>query len=183
MPGTSARQHGRTPTSRDTRCMKRSNRCGNPDCPSQPEIVPDDSSASAEARVPCPDCGSKSRAVSIGVTDTAMATDKVSTIVKAQVAAGRGTAFYAEVLTTTATIPDTQPRLSLLGLDIRHEIIVRYSDLQDDPDGPCVIEVLIASTGAVIVSGVGETAGDALADVFEHMLPPDSQEYIDPEDA
>ena len=51
----------------------------------------------------------------------------------------------------------------------------------DDPDAACVIEVQ-TSAGELLVSGVGETAADALASLFEHMLPPSSSEYIDPND-
>lgn len=167
--------------------MTRSVRCANPECPLRPEIVPDDSRLTAEKRAPCPVCGSKSRAVSVSAADTAAATDSASaTVAHAGIAEAKAEAFDAQAQqTVTATIEasaEVHPKLrvSRLGLDITHEIIVRFSDLQPDPNGPCVIELLLASTGEVITSGVGDTAGDALAQLFNYMLPPDNNEYFDP---
>jgi hypothetical protein len=130
----------------------------------------------------------------VTVADFATATDSAhtgaggGTRAYTGVAEGTGTAHDAEAqLTGEATIeahaevaPRVELRISAFGLPVTHEVIVRYSDLQPGPDGPCVVEVVLMSSGEVIISGVGLTAGDAVAHLFEYMLPPSSSEYIDP---
>ena len=84
-------------------------------------------------------------------------------------------------LGATSEVSTPAGKLTLLGLPVTHELFVLFADLSDDPDAACVIEVQ-TSAGELLVSGVGETAADALASLFEHMLPPSSSEYIDPND-
>lgn len=123
------------------------------------------------------------------VSDRVRAVDSVSASVTADSVEARGETFDAAVqVSATATIdssakvlPRTTSRLTLLGLEVSHEVTITYADLQPDPDAACVIEVLSA-TGDLLVSGIGDTPADALAQVFEHMLPPSSSEYIDPDD-
>jgi hypothetical protein len=135
-------------------------RCGNYDCPVKPNL-PDEPSLTREQRTPCPACGSRTREFLVAVSLTAAA---VST-------------SPSETQSATGATAPVRPRLTLLGFDITHEVHVRFSELDEyESDGACVLEVVTAE-GEVLVSGVGENAADALAQVFERMLPPSSSEF------
>lgn len=68
-----------------------------------------------------------------------------------------------------------------LGLNVSHGVVVAWSNLDGQEDGPCVITLATVSR-QTIVTGVGETPGDALSQDFEHMLPPTSSEYLEPDE-
>ena len=55
------------------------------------------------------------------------------------------------------------------------------ADLEDAPESPCVAQVQDLD-GNVLVMGLGESAADAVAQLFEHILPPNSGEYLPPDD-
>ena len=84
-------------------------------------------------------------------------------------------------ITADGYVETAKPQLVVPGLDLSYGVRVLYADLTDEQDGACVIEVQDMD-GNRIVSGVGESAGAALASVFEYMLPPTSDEYLPPDD-
>lgn len=71
--------------------------------------------------------------------------------------------------------------LAFAGLEVTHEIAVRYVDLGEPPDPACLIEI-VSPDGIVLASGGGSTPADALSVMFERMLPPSSSEAHDPDD-
>jgi hypothetical protein len=183
----------------------RSSHCGNPNCPEQPEIIPDDSGVDPAQRPPCPVCGSKARVVRIAVH------------AHAGLAEGNGQAFDASPITSPALPPqpasrrrpqplpprrgrsaeppwttEVQPEvvpsrplgssmLSIVGLPVTTEYVIRYADLQPEPDAPCIFEICTLD-GQLLSSGAGLTPADALSVMFEQMLPPSSSERVDPDD-
>ncbi len=168
----------------DTAVMRSSRaRCGNPACPTKPVIEGEDDRTPYDQRQPCPVCQSRARLFARAVTDSVAAVDLVAT---STLSAGGPTAGVVAlsakgILGATGEVSTPAGKLTLLGLPVTHQLIVLFADLSDDPDAACVIEVQ-TSAGELLVSGVGETAADALASLFEHMLPPSSSEYIDPND-
>lgn len=84
-------------------------------------------------------------------------------------------------ITADGHVEAAKPRLVCPGLDLSYGVRVLYAELTDEQDGACVIEVQDME-GNLIVSGVGQSTGDALAMVFNHMLPPSSGEYLPPDD-
>lgn len=159
-------------------------RCGNPACPTKPIIEGEDDRTPYDQRRPCPVCNSRARLFARAVTDSVGAVDMVATAtlsVGGPNAAGAAALSAIATLTATGEVSTPASKVTLLGLPVTHELVVLYADLSDDPDAACVIEVQTAS-GELLVSGVGETAADALASLFEHMLPPSSSEYLDPDD-
>lgn len=171
-------------------------RCGNPQCPEQPEIIPDNSMLADEDRRPCPVCGSRARAVVVVIAENASMTHTIEPpawipqnhmrrpIPLPPVRRGR-TSSPPYPSDTTTKAPPTRSlgwsMLSLVGLPVTHEIFVRYADLQVDIDAPCVIEVC-SMGGEVLAHGGGLTPADALSAMFEQMLPPTSTEFIDTAD-
>lgn len=168
-------------------------RCGNPQCPGQPENIPDDSMLADEDRRPCPVCGSRARAVVVVITDNASLTDTIAPpawilqnhmrrpMPRPPVRRSRTSSPPFPCDTTTEAPPTRSlgwSMLSLVGLPFTHEIFVRYADLQVDIDARCVIEVC-SMGGEVLAHGGGPTPADALSATFEQMLPPTSSEFID----
>lgn len=160
-------------------------RCGNPACPTRPIIDGEDDRTPYDQRQPCPVCQSRARLFARAVTESVGAVDMVatSTLSVGGPVAGAGAAALSGsgTLTASGEVGAPASKLSLLGLPVTHELVVVFADLADEPDAPCVIEVQTAA-GELLVSGIGDTAADALAALFEHMLPPSSSEYIDPSD-
>jgi hypothetical protein len=64
-----------------------------------------------------------------------------------------------------------------MGLPVTHEIVVVYSDLSDQPDPACIIEVQ-SPTGELLAMGGGPTPADALLAMLERMLPDSSSQAI-----
>ena len=167
--------------------MSKTTRCGNPDCPTQPIIEPDDSGLPTERRSPCPECGSQARSVSVTINSpvavaSATAPDSVQiTAEDSGTLTGHESVAYLAVTATiiaNSEVTTAAPRLTLLGLDVSHEIVVKFADLQPEPDSPCIIEIQ-DSEGRLLAMGAGETPADALSVMFEQMLPPTSSEHRD----
>lgn len=164
-------------------------RCGNIECSEQPEID-EPSNLAFEERMPCPVCSSRVRSFSVQIGEGLSAADSApgnlvpgdsqNATIHAPAATIGGTA----TVTAEGVVGSRPPRLRVtsMGLDITHGVTVYVADLEDRPDSPCVIEVRNLD-GALLVTGAGETAADAIASMFEHMLPPDSSEYLPPEDS
>ncbi len=158
--------------------------CGNPACPTRPVIEGEDDRTPYDQRQPCPVCNSRARLFARTVTDSvgaAVAMVATATLSVGGPNAGAMALSGTGTLAATGEVSTPASKLTLLGLPVTHALVVLYADLSDDPDAACVIEVQTAS-GEPLVSGVGETAADALASLFEHMLPPSSSEYLDPDD-
>jgi hypothetical protein len=144
--------------------------CGNPACPTNPPIA-ERSDLPVELRQPCPACGSLSR--------------RFVRMVQESVLSGSGT-LSAGGLAVTATITAEAgvipaAKLSLHGLPVTHEIVVVYSDLSDQPDPACIIEVQTRE-GGFLAMGAGLSPADALSNMFERMLPDSSSEAIRDQD-
>jgi hypothetical protein len=116
-------------------------RCANPRCPTHPIIV-DDYHLPAEQRHPCPACGSRARAFTRVVSDSAPAIDSVSTSIQTHPSVAEATAVVRPAAIATAnSVPGGQAsvlprRLTLLGLPATHELRILYVDLLDEPDPP-----------------------------------------------
>jgi hypothetical protein len=123
-------------------------------------------------------------------TDTAM-----PLVVRGGTAVEQVTAQPGKVLTGGASVQATvqittegevrpgasKVQLTGIGVDVTHGVTVLIGDLTDEPDAACLIE-LRDLDGNVLVQGVGQTAADAVASIFEHMLPPTSGEYLPPDE-
>jgi hypothetical protein len=157
-------------------------RCANPRCPTHPIII-DDYDLPSEQRRPCPVCGSRSRAFSRLIRDSATISDSVSVHTDAGMAEVRAVTQAAAVLTAesvlTAEAEVLPGRLTLLGLPATHELVVVFADLIDEPDPPCIIEIQ-SPDGRLLTMGAGKNPADALSVLFERMLPPSSSERHDP---
>lgn len=159
-------------------------RCANPRCPTHPIII-DDYDLPSERRRPCPVCGSRSRAFSRLIRDSATTSDSASASVRpdARITEVRAVTQAAAVLTAesalTAEAEVFPGRLTLLGLPATHELVVIFADLIDEPDPPCIIEIQ-SPDGTLLAMGAGKNPADALSVLFERMLPPSSSERYDP---
>ena len=169
--------------------------CGNPECPEKPLIVGENDRTPYDQRQRCPVCGSRRRMFAIathehaGSMDSATATIhhvRASDNVRASDTASVSLSEVAEVnavveITADGVVEPAKPRLVCPGLDLSYGVRVLYAELTDEEDGACLIEVQDMD-GNLIVSGVGESTGDALATVFHHMLPSSSEDYLEPDD-
>jgi hypothetical protein len=137
----------------------------------------DDLALSREDRAPCPVCGSKARVSTTRLYENMYMTDSVD-IQVTPAPAVIGEAHLAAAATLTASgevLPKT--KLTLLGLPVTHEIVLKFADLLPEPDPPCIIEIQ-SPEGDLLNMGAGLTPADALSSLFEQMLPESSSERI-----
>jgi hypothetical protein len=131
--------------------------CGNPACPTKPPIA-ERSDLPTELRQPCPACGSLSRSFAALVQESVLSGSGT-------LSAG-GLAVTATITAEAGVIPAA--KISLHGLPVTHEIVVVYSDLSDQPDPACIIEVQTRE-GELLAMGSGLSPADALLLVRAHV--------------
>jgi hypothetical protein len=151
-------------------------RCGNPECPERP-VLPDQPPWDREA---CPACGSTSRLVEITVhagvamRSTAAAPEAQTVTGSASLEAVASIRAEAEVIRKEAGIRLAFPRALAT-----HEVLVRFCELSERMDAPCLIELVDPESRTVLASGAGLSPAEALAAMFSRMLPTFSSEWVD----
>src|SRR5436309_7018902 len=106
-------------------------RCANPRCPTHPIII-DDYSLPSDQRRPCPACGSRARAFTRLVSDSAPAIDSISTSIQTHAGVAEAAVVQPAAIVTAESVPGGQAevlprRLTLLGLPATHELVLRYA--------------------------------------------------------